>query len=99
MLGAVGHALHTFAFDHLRLTLLLLTGTKNNARNLFADVLRAVARLLANNPDLVRRSSLVDDFNAIDIGQLRHQARGMRSGVPTTDVLVVLLTLRFMSGE
>lgn len=60
-------------------------------------MLKAVARLLAKNPDLARRSSLVGDFNAIDIGQLRHQAREMCSGVPTTDVLVVLLTLRFMS--
>lgn len=85
--------------EHLRLTLMLVTGTRHNANHLFADVLKAVARLLANNPELIKRPSLVDDFNALDFGQLRRQARGLRSGVATVDVLVILLTLRFMPSE
>lgn len=78
---------------------MLLTGTKQNAHHLYADALKAVARLLANNPELIKRPSLVDDFNALDFGQLRRQARGLRSGVATVDVLVVLLTLRLAPSE
>lgn len=80
---------------HLRLVLMLMTGTKANARELYADVLKAVARLLAANPELIRRPSLVDDFNKTDLGRLRCQAKAMRCGVPMSDVLLVLLTVRF----
>ncbi|CAK7257720.1 MULTISPECIES: hypothetical protein [unclassified Shinella] len=87
---------------HLRLVLMLMTGTRANARGLYADMMKAVARLLAGNPDLIRRPSLVDEFNTIDLGRLRSQAKAMRCGVPTSDVLLVLLSVKFKavaSGE
>lgn len=85
---------------HLRLVLMLMTGTVPNSRQLYADVLKAVARLFAGNPHLLRRSSLVDDFNDTDLGRLRRQAKAMNCGVPTSDVLLVLLSVKFrVSGD
>lgn len=84
---------------HLRLVLMLMTGTRANARELYADMMKAVARLLAGNPDLVRRPSLVDEFNDIDLGRLRRQAKAMRCGVPTSDVLLVLLSVKFKAVD
>lgn len=40
--------------EHLRLVLMLVTGNKRNAGELYADVLKAVSRLLLANPELVR---------------------------------------------
>ncbi|MDG3577141.1 hypothetical protein P7F60_12130 [Rhizobium sp. YJ-22] len=81
--------------DHLRLVLMLVTGTPDNAKELYADVLKAVSRLIISNPELIRRPSLVDDFNAINMGALRRSARAMKSGVATSDAMLVALTMRF----
>lgn len=81
--------------DHLRLVFMLMTGTRRNARELYADMMKAVSRLLLGHPDLVRRPSLVDDFNKVDLGMLRRGAKSMKCGVPTSDVLLVLLSVRF----
>jgi hypothetical protein len=51
-------------------------------------------RLLSRNPQLVRRPSLVDDFNNIDIGKLRRPAKAMECGVPTSDVVLGLLSVK-----
>lgn len=84
---------------HLRLVLMLMTGTRCNARELYADMMKAVARLLASNPEFIRRPSLVDDFNRTDLGKLRRQAKAMRCGVPMSDVLLVLLTVKFKAVD
>ncbi|WP_026227242.1 hypothetical protein [Hoeflea sp. 108] len=81
--------------DHLRLVLMLMTGTKANSAELYADMIKAVSSVLLRKPELMRRPSLVDDFNAIELGELRHKAKAMNAPVATTDVLRVLLTLRF----
>lgn len=81
---------------HLRLVLMLLTGDKANAREMYADIIKAVSRLLAQHPDLVRWPSLVDEFNAIDLGLMRRAAKDLKSGVPSSDVLLVMLSLRLM---
>jgi hypothetical protein len=80
---------------HLRLVLMLMTGTKVNSAELYADMIKAVSSVLIRKPELVSRASLVDDFNAIDLGSLRRKARAMNCPVATTDVIRVLLTLRF----
>lgn len=85
--------------DHLRLVLMLLTGSEANARHLYADVIKAVSRLLANHPELIRRPSLVDDFNRMEIGALRDRSKRMRCGVPTSDVLLVILGMEFGIGS
>lgn len=84
--------------DHLRLVLMLVTGTAENAGELYADVLKAVSRLLIGNPELIRRPSLVDDFNSINIGALRRSARAMKCGVATSDAMLVVLAIRFGLG-
>jgi hypothetical protein len=81
--------------DHLRLVLMLMTGTKVNAAELYADMIKAVSSVLARKPDLTRRPSLVDDFNAVDLGEMRRQARAMNCPVATTDVIRVLLSIKF----
>lgn len=86
---------HQHGEDHLRLVLMLMTGTKENSAELYADMIKAVSSVLVRKADLMRRSTLVDDFNAIDLGDLRRKARAMNAPVATTDVLRVLLSLRF----
>jgi hypothetical protein len=84
--------------EHLRLVLMLLTGTARNAAELYADVLKATSRLLIANPDLVRRPSLVAEFNAIDFGALRRSARSAKYGMATSDVILVALGMQFGFG-
>ncbi|NLS07627.1 hypothetical protein HGP14_30655 [Rhizobium sp. P32RR-XVIII] len=81
--------------DHLRLVLMLVTGSAQNAGELYADVLKAISRLLIANPDLVKRPSLVSDFNAIDFGALRRGARSMKYGMPMSDEILVALRQQF----
>ncbi|TPM89847.1 hypothetical protein [Mesorhizobium sp. B2-1-3A] len=81
--------------DHLRLVLMLMTGTKVNAAELYADMIKAVSSVIARKPDLMKRPSLVDDFNAVDLGDMRRQARAMNCPVATTDVIRVLLSIKF----
>jgi len=80
---------------HLKLVLMLMTGTKINSAQLYADMIKAVSSVIIRKPDLVRSASLVDDFNAIDLGELRRRAQDMNCPVATTDVLRVLLMLHF----
>ncbi|MEX2739935.1 hypothetical protein AB3480_00550 [Rhizobium mongolense] len=81
--------------DHLRLVFMLMTGTRANAAELYADMIKAVSSILVQNPTLVRSSSLVGDFNAIDLGSLRRKAKAMNCGIPTTHVLRVLIGVKF----
>lgn len=81
--------------DHLKLVFMLMTGTRANATELYADMMRAVSSILARNPELVRSPSLIGDFNAIDLGSLRRKAKAMNCGMPTTYVLRVLIGVRF----
>lgn len=81
--------------EHLRLVLMLITGNTRNASELYADVLKAVSRLLIANPDLVRRPTLISDFNAIDFGALRRGARSMKYGMAMSDEILVALRQQF----
>jgi hypothetical protein len=80
---------------HLRLVLQLMTGTRQNARELHADMLKAVSRLLAQNPDLINRRILVADFDSINLDSLRRKAKAMRCGTLASDVLLVLISVKF----
>ncbi|MGE7367888.1 hypothetical protein ACQKKX_02305 [Neorhizobium sp. NPDC001467] len=83
---------------HLRLVFLLIMGDKANGRELYADIMKAVSRLLAQHPDLIRRPSLVNEFNALNIHRLRRQAKLMNCDTPMADVLLVMLTLQFIAA-
>lgn len=82
--------------DHLRLVFMLMTGTKTNAAELYSDMIKAVSSLLVQNPHLQKRSTLVNDFDIIDLGSLRRKAKAMNCGIPTTHVLRVLMSIRFI---
>lgn len=81
--------------DHLRLVFRLMTGTKVNAAELYSDMIKAVSSLIIQNPILEKRSTLVNDFDRIDLGSLRRKAKAMNCGIPTTHVLRVLIGIRF----
>ncbi|KAB2798961.1 hypothetical protein F9L06_10175 [Brucella anthropi] len=81
--------------DHLRLVLQLMVGTVPNSRELFADMIKAVSSVIVRNPELIKRRTLLDDFDAIDLGSLRRKAKAMNCGMPTTHVLRVLISVRF----
>lgn len=81
--------------DHLRLVLMLMTGTKANASELYSDMIKAVSSLLIQHPNLAKRSTLVNDFDKIDLGSLRRKAKAMNCGIPNSHVLRVLIGIRF----
>jgi hypothetical protein len=81
--------------DHLRLVFMLMTGTRSNAAELFADMMRAVSSILIQHPELLKSPTLVSDFNALDLGSLRRKAKAMNCGIPTTYVLRVLIGVKF----
>ena len=81
--------------EHLRLVLQLMTGTSGNSRELYADMLKAVSRLMVINPDLMKRRTLIADFDSINLGSLRRKAMAMKCGVPASDVLLVLISVKF----
>lgn len=79
--------------EHLKLVLMLLSGDSANARELYSDMVKATSAVLIGNPDLLKRTRLVDQFNAIDLASLRRASRDIACGVARTDKLKVLLTL------
>lgn len=81
--------------EHLRLVLMLITGAPKNANELYADVLKAVSRLLVANPNLVRRPSLISDFNGMDLGAMRRGARSMKYGMAASDEILVAMRMHF----
>jgi hypothetical protein len=81
--------------DHLKLVFMLMTGTRANAAELYADMIKAVSSILVQNPSLPKSPSLVSDFNGIDLGSLRRKAKAMNCGIPTTYVLRVLIGVKF----
>ncbi|WP_421445720.1 hypothetical protein [Agrobacterium tumefaciens] len=83
----------TYGPDHLRLVLNLMTGTKQNAACLYGDLMRAIARILHDDQALMRRPSLVSDFDAMDLGDIRRRAQAMKCGVPLTERAGVLISL------
>lgn len=81
--------------DHLRLVFMLMTGTRVNAAELFADMIKAVSSLLIENPELVKSPTLTNDFNAIDLGSLRRKVKAMNMPVENWKALYVLISVRF----
>ncbi|MEJ5082375.1 hypothetical protein [Ochrobactrum sp. MYb379] len=58
-------------------------------------MIKAVSSVLFRNPELLKRRTLLDDFDAIDLVSLRRKAKAMNCGMPTTHVLRVLISVRF----
>ena len=83
----------TYGPDHLRLVFNLMTGTKQNAACLYGDLMKAIARILHEDQALMRRPSLVSDFDAMDLGVIRRRAQAMKCGVPLAERAGVLISL------
>lgn len=81
--------------DHLRLVFMLMTGTKPNAAELYADMIKAVSTLLVERPELIKSATLTTDFNDIDLGSLRRKTKAMRLPVENWKALLVLIFVRF----
>lgn len=84
---------------HLKLVLMLLTGTEANANHLYADVIWATSEVLAHNEWLVKSPTLIPDFDCIDIGAMRATAHGMSCGIPKAYVIRVLLLQRLSERQ
>lgn len=80
---------------HLRLVFMLMTGTKGNSLELYADMLKAVSSLLVQNPELIKSPTLVRDFNGIDLGSLRRKVKAMNMPIENWKALYVLIAVRF----
>lgn len=76
---------------HLQLVLMLITGTVGNSSFIFADVVKAVSKIIIARPDLIKCPSFMDDFNKMDIGAMRSYARLSPIGLPVSSVLMVMM--------
>lgn len=81
--------------EHLKLVMMLMTGTRTNALELYSDMLKAVSALLVRNPDLVKSSTLTKDFDQIDLGSLRRKVKAMNLPIENWKALLVLISVRF----
>jgi hypothetical protein len=77
--------------DHLRLVFMLMTGTKSNAAELYADTITAVSHILIKLPEIERRPNLTERFDRIDLGSLRRKVKTMRLGIENWKHLASLL--------
>ena len=80
--------------EHLKLVFMLMTGTKNNAAELYADMMTAVSVVLSENQHLIKSPTLAQDFDAMDLGRIRREAKTMRLRTPNWSKLGVLILLR-----
>lgn len=78
--------------DHLKLVFMLMTGTRANAAELYADMIHAVSSLLIAHPHFEKLPNLASIFDEIDMGNIRRNARNI-SGMPRWQVAFVLLFL------
>jgi len=77
---------------HLALVLRLIVETKNNAAELYAETISALSALMEFDPMLAERGGeLFDLFDEIDLKSIRERARAMRSGVPVSHIMRVLI--------
>lgn len=79
--------------DHLKAVLMLMTGTDRNAAVLYADTIKATSELLIGWPDLMRRKTLVDDFNKIDLQAFRQYVRKRGMRMPSWQALLVMMVM------
>ena len=77
---------------HLALVLRLIVETKDNAAELYAETITALSALMEYDPMLVEKGGqLFDLFDEIDLKSIRKRARAMRSGVPVSHIIRILI--------
>lgn len=85
--------------DHLKLVLMLMTGTPRNAGELYSDTIKAVSELLIGWPELVKRKTLTDEFNQIDLRAYRQFIKGRPVRVANWQAILMMLVITFESKE
>lgn len=81
---------------HLKLVLMLMTGTRSNSRELYSDMMKAVSALLAHDPNLLKSKTLLDDFNSLDLGGIRRRVKLAKLPVENWKALLVLISQKFL---
>lgn len=84
--------------DHLKLVLMLITGSRSNARELYSDMVKAVSHLLISHPELIRSRTLADDFKNMDMGGIRRLVKTSKLPVENWKALLVLLSIRLVKS-
>lgn len=79
---------------HLALALRLIVETRGNADQLYSETIQAISALLANPAIEARGGALFDQFDAIDLADVRRQAKSLAVGMPLSHVMRVLLAIR-----
>lgn len=80
--------------EHLRLVFMLMTGSRTNAAELFADAMRAVSSLIANHAEIERLPNLTEVFDKIDLGEIRQKSKDIK-GMPRWHAAYVLIYVYF----
>ncbi|WP_127524602.1 hypothetical protein [Mesorhizobium sp. Z1-4] len=79
---------------HLALVLRLIVETEGNAGELYRDTLQAVSALLLAHPGIVDRgTALFDQFDAIDLADMRRKAKALAKGLRVSQVMYILIAL------
>lgn len=97
--NAVRHVGQEYGEPHLKLCLMLITGTPENATEIYEDLLKAIAAMMASHPDLEKEPDFVERFNAIDLAELRRRARRMRLPIERWKIITVLLAANFGKAD
>ena len=81
---------------HLKLVLMLMTASRNNASELYADMIKAVSALLVHDAGLIKSRTLMQDFAALDLGAIRRQVKRSNLPVENWKALLVLISQKFL---
>lgn len=84
--------------EHLKLVLMLMTGSRSNSRELYSDMVKAVSNLLIYCPDLIKSRTLAGDFNNMDLGGIRRQVKNAKLPVENWKAILVMLSIRLVKS-
>lgn len=78
--------------QHLKLVLMLMTGTRENADCLYSDTMKAVSQLILSQPALGKSPTLIEDMNRVSLPALRERIRLKSLPVRSWQALLVVLS-------
>lgn len=83
---------------HLALTLRLIVETDGNAAELYSETIQAISAVLANPAIEGRGGALFDQFDGIDLADIRRQAKALAVGLPLAHVMRVMLAIKLQDA-
>lgn len=85
---------------HLALTLRLIVETGSNEAQLYQETVTGIALLLARHPSLTERGlDLFKEFDRIDLGRVRKQAKVLSCNTRVAETISVLLALKLLEND